>query len=178
LRKLFIELRVYACLGGNKMNLKLQELKRQLEERDKTIEILNRIEKHHFDNEPLIHAVNNGLFLHILASIELLQSNLEFTTEPFHYEKGKIHMIDMVRYEINMPKGRRKSLVWVYFPGGESEYNMVQCRLQKFRYTSSKVEQPRPTDNRGYPTLKVHDFSDIDELIGCLNEALPNIHRK
>lgn len=160
------------------MNIRLQELKRPLEERDKIIEILNRIEQHHPDNEPLIHAVNNSLFLHTLASIELLQPNLEFTTKPFHYEKSKIHMTDMVRYEINMPNGRRKSLIWVYFPGGKSEYNSVHCRLQKFKYTSSKVEQPHPTDNRGYPTLKVHDFSDIDELIGCLNEALPNIHRK
>ena len=158
------------------MNLKIRQINRPSEEREKTIEMLKRIEEHHSDNEPLIHAVNNSLFLHTLASIELLQPNLEFTTEPFHYEKSKIHMTDMVRYEIIMPNGRRKSLIWVYFPGGKSEYNSVHCRLQKFKYTSSKVEQPHPTDNRGYPTLKVHDFSDIDELIGCFNEALPNIH--
>ena len=153
------------------MNLRLQELKRPLEEQDKTIEILNRIEKHHSNNEPLIHAVNNSLFLHTLASIELLQPNLEFMTEPFHYEKGKKYMTDVVRYEINMLKRRRKSLVWVYFPGGKSKFNSVHCRLQKFKYTSSKVEQPHPTDNRGYPTLNVHDFSDIDELVECLNEV-------
>ena len=160
------------------MNLRLQELKRPLEERDKTIEILNRIEKHHSDNEPLIHAVNNNLFLHTLASIELLQPNLEFTTEHFHYIKDKPYMTDLVRYEINMLKRPRKSLVWVYFPSGKFEYNSVHCSLQKFEYTSSKVEQPHPTDNRGYPILNVHDFSDIDELVGCLDEALLNIHRK
>ena len=160
------------------MNLRLNQLKRPSEERDKTIEILKRIEQDHTDNKPLIHAVNNSLFLHILAAIELLRPDLKFVTEPFHYDKDKPYMTDMLRYEINLPRGRRKALVWVYFSGGESEYNSVQCRLQKFRYTSSKVEQPRPTDNRGYPTFKVHGFPDIDELVECLNEALPNIHRK
>lgn len=160
------------------MNLRLKQLKRPSEERDKTIEILKIIEQDHSNNKPLIHAVNNRLFLHILAAIELLRPDLKFATELFHYDKDKPYMTDMVRYEINLSRGRRKALVWVYFPSGESEYNSVQCRLQKFRYTSSKVEQPRPTDNRGYPTFKVHDFPDIDELIECLNEALSNIHRK
>jgi hypothetical protein len=160
------------------MNLKIRQINRPIEEREKTIELLKRIEEHHSDNEPLIHAVNNSLFRHILATIELLRPDLKFTTEPFHYKKDKPYMTDMVRYELNLSKGRRRSVVWVYFPSGRSEYNMVQCRLQNFRYTSTKIEQARPTDNHGYPTLKVHDFSDIVELIGCLNEALPNIHRK
>jgi len=160
------------------MNLRLKELQRPSEEHNKSIEILKRIEQHHSGNEPLIRAINNSLFLHTIAAIELLRPNLEFMTKPFRFEKDKPYMTDMIRYEIDLPKGRRKALVWVYFPSGESEFNTVHCRLQKFGYTSLKVEQPRPTDNRGYPTLKVHDFPDIDELIGCLNEVIPKIHRE
>jgi len=160
------------------MNLKIRQINRPSEEREKTIEMLKRIEEHHSDNEPLIHAVNNSLFRHILAAIELLRPDLEFTTELFHHKNNKKYMTDMVRYDIDMPKGSRKGLVWVYFPSGKSEYNMVRCELQKFGYTSPKVEIPGPTNAFNYPTLKVHDFPDIDELIRCLNEALPNIHRK
>ncbi|MBE0523024.1 MAG: hypothetical protein IBX40_01600 [Methanosarcinales archaeon] len=69
------------------MNLRLKQLKRPSEERDKTIEILKIIEQDHSYNKPLIHAVNNRLFLHILAAIELLRPDLKFATEPFHYDK-------------------------------------------------------------------------------------------
>lgn len=159
------------------MNLRIKQLTRSAEEQDKTLEILKRIEHYHSDNEPLIRAVNNSLFLHTLAAIELLRSDLKFATKPRN-EKNKEYLTNMVRYDIDLPNRRRKALAWVYFPSDKSEFNTVYCRLQKFGYASSKVEQPRPTDNRGYPTFKVHDFSDIDELIGCLNEAMPKIYRK
>ena len=164
--------------GGILMNLRIKQLERPSEEWNKKIEILKRMEQHHSDNEPLLHAINNSLFLHTLAAIELLRPDLEFKTERIHPIKDQKYMTDMVRYEIDLPKGKRKSLAWVSFPKGKSEYNTVHCRLQKFGYTSSKVEQSRLTDNRGYPTFKVHDFLDIDDLIGCLNEAIPKINRK
>jgi hypothetical protein len=161
-------------MEDSKMNLRIRQLKRPAEEHDKIIEILKRIKEHHSDKEQLILAINNSLFLHTLAAIELLRPDLEFSTKPFYYNKDKEYLTDMVRYDIDMPKGSRKSLVWVYFPSGKSEFNTVHCRLQKFGYTSSKVDLSGPTDNRGYPTLKVHDFPDIDELIGCLNEVISN----
>lgn len=163
--------------GGILMNLRIEQLERSSEEWNKKIEILKRIEQHHYDNESLLHAVDNSLFLHILAAIELLRPDLEFKTKPRN-EKNKKYMTDMVRYELNLPKGKRKSLVWVSFPKGKSEYSTVNCRLQNFSYTSPKVELSGPTDAFNYSNLKVHDFLDIDELIGCLNEAIPKIHCK
>ena len=159
------------------MNPRIKQLERPPEEYNKSIEILKRMEQHHSDNKPLLHAVNNRLFLHTLAAIELLRPDLKFATKPRN-EKNKEHLTNMVRYDIDLPNGRKKALAWVYFSSGKSEFNTMHCRLQKFGYTSSKVEQPRPTDNRGYPTFKVHDFLDIDELIGCLNEAIPKIYCK
>lgn len=170
--------KAYLIMEVSKMKLKLRQINRPSEEREKTIEMLERIKEHHSDNEPLIHAVNNSLFLHILAAIELLRPDLKFATELFRPKKDKKYMTDMVRYDIDHPKGRRKAAVWVKFPSSESKYNTVQCKLQKFGYMSPKVELPGPTDVFNYPRLIVHDFPDIDELIGCLNEALPNIHRK
>jgi len=160
------------------MNLRIRQLKRPSEEHSKVIEIRKRIEQHHSDKEQLIRAANNSLFLHTLAAIELLRPDLEFSTKPFYYNKDKEYLTNMVRYDIDMPKGSRKSLVWVYFPSGKSEYGMVRCELQKFGYTSPKVEMPGPTNAFNYPTLKVHDFPDIDELIGCLNEVIPKMHRE
>ena len=159
------------------MNFRIRQLTRPSEELGKTHDILKRIEQNHSDNKPLVCAVNNSLFLHILAAIELLRPDLEFKTELYN-EKNKNHMKKTVRYDIDLPKGHRKALAWVEFPGGKSEYNMVKCRLQKFGYTSPKVELSGPTDAFSYPTLNVHDFPDIDELIGCLNEAIPKINRK
>ena len=158
------------------MNPRIKQLERSPEEYNKSIEILKRTEQHHSGNEPLLHAVNNSLFLHILAAIELLLPDLKFKTKLIHPKKDQDYMTDMVRYEINLPKGKRKSLVWVSFPKGKSEYNTVHCRLQNFNYTSPKVELSGPTDAFNYSKLKVCDFPDIDELIGCLNEAIPKIH--
>lgn len=158
----------------SKMNFRIRQLTRPSEELGKTCDILKRIEQNYSDNKPLIRAVDNSLFRHILAAIELLRPDLEFTTDP-RYEKNKKHMKKTVRYDIDLPKGRRKALLWVEFPSGKSEFNTVKCRLQKFSYTSPKVELSGPTDAFDYPTLNVHDFPDIDELIGCLNEAIPKI---
>ena len=164
-------------MEASKMNLRIKQLERPSEEWNKKIEILKRMEQHHSDNEPLLHAVNNSLFLHTLSAIELLRPDLKFATKPRN-EKNKERMTNMVRYDIDLPNGRKKALAWVCFPSGKSEFNTVRCRLQKFGYTSSKVEQSRTTDNHGNPTFKVHDFLDIDELMGCLNEAIPKTHCK
>lgn len=159
-------------MESTKMNLKLEEMKRPTEEWNKAIEILKRIEQHYHDNGPLIKAVDNKLFLHILAAIELLPPNLKFTNKPFRYHKDKTQMKDTLRYDINLPSGVAKPLVWVKFPKGKNEYNSVECWLQKYAYTSPKVKPPHPTDNHKYPRFTVHDFSEIDEIIKCLEEVI------
>lgn len=157
------------------MNFKIRKLSRPSEELSRTRDLLKRIEQNYSDNKPLIRASNNSLFLHILAAIELLRPDLTFKTEPRNGKNDK-HMKKTVRYDIDLSKGHRKALVWVEFPSGKSEYNMVKCKLPKFGYTSPKVELSGPTDAFDYPTLNVHDFPDIDELIVCLEEAMPKIH--
>ncbi|RPJ74780.1 MAG: hypothetical protein EHM20_10035 [Alphaproteobacteria bacterium] len=142
-------------------------LKKELEILNQKVKVLEMIEKRRLDNPELIEALENDLFLRCIFEIGNLSYRL-YLNDKKKKDPSQI-MKNMIRYEY-IPK-ENESIVWVYFPTN-SKSKSIHCRLQKHGYSSKKVKQPKPSDNRAYPYINVYNEEDIEDLISCINEYM------
>jgi hypothetical protein len=148
---------------------RLEHLRKELETVNQRIEVLEITEeKLRLDNPLLIKALDNDLFLKIIYEIVNLSYGLHLNDKK-DKDPSQI-MTDMVRFEYITEKGE-ESIIWVYFPKN-SKSKSIHCRLQKHGYSSKKVKQPKPSDNRAYPYINVHNEKDIKDLISCISEYM------
>lgn len=132
------------------------------------VKVLEIIEKLRLDNPRLINALDNDLFIKIIYEIVNLPYELHLNDE--RSQGVPQIMTSMIKFEYTLSTGG-KPIVWIHYPTSPKSKSIL-CRLQKHKYSSTKVIPPSKKDIEGYYSFRVKNEEDIKDLISCINEYM------